>query len=50
MNLKKLLKSAVRAVKANPEIALAAVGLASPKLVAKVAPIIIAAVSKPKAG
>jgi hypothetical protein len=49
MNLKKLLKSAVRAVKANPEIALAVVGLASPKLVAKVAPVIMAAVSKKEA-
>jgi hypothetical protein len=46
MTLKKLLKSAVRVVKANPGIALAVVGLASPKLVAKAAPIIIAAVSK----
>lgn len=46
MNIKKLLGKVGKFAKENPEIVLAAAGLASPKLVAKVAPVIIAAVSK----
>lgn len=48
MNLGKILKGAVRVVKQNPEIALAVAGLVSPKLVMKVAPVIVAAITKPK--
>lgn len=48
MNLGKILKSAVRTVKQNPEIALAAAGLIAPKLMAKAAPVIVAVITKPK--
>jgi len=48
MNIGKLLKSVVKAAKANPEIALAAAGLIAPKLVAKAAPVIVAVITKPK--
>lgn len=43
LNIGKLLKGAVRAVKKNPEIALAVAGIVAPKLVAKAAPIIVKA-------
>jgi hypothetical protein len=46
MNIGKLLKSAVRAVKKNPEVALIVVGLVAPKLAAKAAPIIVAATKR----
>jgi len=49
MNLGNILRGAVRAAKQNPEIALAVAGLVSPKLVTKIAPVIVAAVTKPKA-
>lgn len=37
LNIGKLLKKAVRTVKANPEIAVIAVGLVAPKAAAKIA-------------
>lgn len=43
MNIGKLLKGAVRAAKKNPEIALGVVGLVAPKLVKRIAPIVVAA-------
>lgn len=46
MNIGKLLGKVVTAAKSNPEIALAVVGLAAPKLVAKAAPVIVAVTSK----
>lgn len=48
INLGKLLKGAVAKAKANPEVALMVAGLIAPKLVAKAAPIIIAAAQKPE--
>ncbi|HEX8415120.1 MAG TPA: hypothetical protein VF637_14735 [Sphingomicrobium sp.] len=53
MNLGKLLNKAVAVVKSNPEIALAVVGIVSPKLARKavvLAPVIVAAIKKPKVG
>lgn len=46
MNMGKLLKGAVRAAKKNPEIALGVVGLVAPKLVKRIAPIVVAAAVK----
>ena len=45
MNIGKLFGKAVNAVKRNPQIALAIVGLFAPKLVAKAAPVIVAAIT-----
>ncbi|HEX8415641.1 MAG TPA: hypothetical protein VF637_17440 [Sphingomicrobium sp.] len=52
LNIGKLLKSVVRKVKDNPEIALMVLGVVSPKLARKavaLAPVIVAAIKKPKA-
>jgi hypothetical protein len=46
INLKSLLKTAVRAAKANPEIAFAVAGVIAPGLVKKIAPIVVAAAVK----
>jgi len=43
INLGKLLRGAVKIVKDNPELALGVAGVIAPKVVKKVAPIIIAA-------
>lgn len=47
MNLSKILKSAVKKAKENPELALVLLGLVAPKVAAKAAPIIMAATRKP---
>jgi hypothetical protein len=47
LKIGKLLKTVVRAAKANPEIALAVAGLIAPGVVKKVAPIVVAAAVKP---
>jgi ABC-type uncharacterized transport system substrate-binding protein len=52
MNIGKLLKGAVKVVKENPEVALAVLGIAAPKVAKKVvvlAPIVAAAIKKPAA-
>ena len=46
INLKSLARTAVRAAKKNPEIALGVVGLVAPKLVKRIAPIVVAAAVK----
>lgn len=47
MNLGKILKTAARKAKENPELALVLLGLVAPKVAAKAAPIIMAATRKP---
>lgn len=47
MNIGKILKSAARKAKENPELALVLLGLVAPKVAAKAAPIIMAATRKP---
>ncbi|WP_164521230.1 hypothetical protein [Sphingomonas sp. ABOLF] len=43
LNIGKLLKTVARAAKDNPEIALGVVGLIAPKVVKRIAPIVVAA-------
>lgn len=47
MNIGKILKTAARKAKENPELALVLLGLVAPKVAAKAAPIIMAATRKP---